>query len=109
MSEYNKGKFQGTINRDTISSHSEKTVNLSGRYWILAWRGYYPSGGFSDVDSTHNDIDSALEALIESSKEYRNEEAQCELWDMTERKMLKAYEVKYGDVVEISQQFDTAR
>ena len=103
MSDYNEGKFQGRVNSGGfIDWYNPEIIDLSKRYWLLGWEGYYPNGGFSDVCFSSDDYLEAENKLNEVKETYRGE-VQCELWDMQERKLLKGYEFIYDDVREIKE------
>ena len=105
MKDYNEGKFQGQINTFSPITNDTELIDLTKRYWVLAWTAYYPEGGFNDVKFSSDDMEDAEKQLDKMLERYKDEEGQCELWDMQERKMLKGFEFcySYNEPVEIKE------
>ena len=93
MSDYNEGKFQGRVNIFDPVTNNTEVVDLSKRYWVLSWSGYYPEGGFSDVKFTSDDQEEAGKQIGKILEVSGNDEGQCELWDMQERQMMRGFKL----------------
>ena len=62
------------------------------RYMVFAYPDYYPSGGLSDMVSSHDDI---TEAKLAADEEYDNDNVY--IWDQVENSYIDYKPKKGGD------------